>query len=1130
MAYLNECDIEEADIKFFIENLNYDKHINAWKDQLIGRDSLKEVVLKKELYNSIEKLNPDLPSSCYKDAVDELTKSRVSLGELEANEEVYKLIKDGVPATYTNDKGKEQSARVKVIGYNEDNKKHNSFLIVSQLSIEYLSSTGKRRPDLLLYLNGLPLVMIELKRPDIKVKTGYDKNLQDYRRDIPQLFYYNLFVAISNGHQTRLGSFIAPWEHFFTWAKLKDNVEDKHQDNLALIEKKSKEEENRLSLQILCKGLCNQNSMVDYLENFVLYHKKRVKVIAKNHQFLGVNKAIENFKKNDDGKLGVFWHTQGSGKSYSMIYFSQKIRRKIDGNWSFLVITDRNDLDDQIFKNFCDTGVIKLASNENSKKNEYRAKGQGSRKQLQEALTQNKSYYFSIIHNFGIEKGKTYTEKSDRDDWIVIVDEAHRSQYKSLGENMKIALPNAKFIAFTGTPILQNGLTKNWFGDYVSEYNFAQSIEDGATVPLYYRKSVPSVEQVNEELSDEAQEILDRYDLSEEQLQKLDREYTTLFEVVKRDDRLDEIAKHIVKHFPDRLDVRDDEGKRKPMKAMVISIDKFTAVRMYEKVQNALAQEKKELIKQRAKAKGEAKEAIQRKLDFIDETKMAVVISQEGTESQEEEKFAEQGLDIKPHRKLINKIDGDGRDIEDYFKDPNNPYRIVFVTAMWMTGFDAPSVSTLYLDKPMKNHTLMQTIARANRVYEAKKNGMIIDYFGVFRNLKKALSDYAEGSNSDGEEDNLPVKEFAELLALLNESVDKCKEYLNGLDIDVDKIHAIGEKGFKEIELFKEYADILLKSDDRRKEFNLFVNTISSLYDSAKPEVYDFPQLKKERDLLIYLKEIVNRKLDRDEEIAKARKEVDALLDASVQALGDLAKDTKVTITDYRQINLGQLDFAKLREEFPKKAYKNTEFTDLKEFMEIKLKQMMAKNKTRGKFLEDFQRVVDEYNNGSIDVEEAYETLMKKLEDLTEEEKRYIREGFESEEELEIFDLLKKEKLTKEEEKTVKKAAKDLLKIFSDRKRELFTYNWYKERQKLGKVEEVINEVLDQELLISYDTVIFRKKKSEVFDHIYHLAEVGDERFIVVNSDTMNNPNYGIGMNGTDNTLIAAQPKPEYGE
>jgi type I restriction enzyme R subunit len=372
---------------------------------------------------------------------------------------------------------------------------------------------------------------------------------------------------------------------------------------------------------------------------------------------------------------------------------------------------------------------------------------------------------------------------------------------------------------------------------------------------------------------------------------------------------------------------------------------------------------------------------------------------------------------------------------------------------------------------------------------------MIIDYFGVFRNLKQALSDYAEGSSGTSSPLDMPVKEFDELLKFLDEAIDKSKEFLKTLGVNINQIHDLGEKGFSEIVLFKEFANIILKSDDTRKEFNLYVNVISSLYDSAKPEVYAYPHFKKERDLLLYLKEIVNRKLDRDEEIGKARKEVDNLLDRSVLGNRDLDKDAKVTITDYRQINLGKLDFEKLREEFPKKPYKNSEFTDLKEFIELKLKQMMAKNKTRGKFLEDFQKIIDEYNNGSLEVEDAYESLMKNLEALSEEEERYIKEGFDNEEELEIFDLLKKEKLTKEEEKSVKKAAKSLLKTLCAKKRELFIYNWHKEKQKQEEVESTINNILHVELPASYELGVFQEKKKEIYDHIYHLAEIGSSLY-----------------------------------
>ena len=320
MAFLNESHIEEADIRFFVENLKY-QHINAWEKQHIGRDSLKEVVLKDRLKDALVNLNQHLPMDCIVYAINELTKNRSGLTPVMANKEVYQLIRNGVPVTYQNSEGFEQPDYVRVIDF-EENATKNDFLVVSQLSIEYLRTNGiTRRPDLILYVNGLPLVMIELKNATEKVKIGYDKNLKDYKQDIPQLFWYNLFVGISNGIQTRVGSFDSTWDHFFTWVKLKDTAVSNDQMDRLEIEKLSETTQKRLSLKLFGEGLCNKNNLLDYLENFVLYHKNKVKIIAKNHQYLGVNNAIESFKHREGkkGKLGVFWHTQGSGKSYSMI-------------------------------------------------------------------------------------------------------------------------------------------------------------------------------------------------------------------------------------------------------------------------------------------------------------------------------------------------------------------------------------------------------------------------------------------------------------------------------------------------------------------------------------------------------------------------------------------------------------------------------------------------------------------------------------------------------------------------------------------------------------------------------------------------------------------------------------------
>lgn len=1093
MAYLNESHIEVADINFFVEKLGY-IHIDAWEKQLLGRSSLKEVVLKGRLRDQLIKINKHLPESCIDFAIGEITKSRATLTPVLANKEVYEMIRDGVPVNYKNKVGREENDYVKIIDFSHENQ--NEFLVVSQLSIEYQQTDNiTRRPDLLLFVNGIPLVMIELKNAKEKVKIGFDKNLQEYRRDIPQLFWFNLFVCISNGIQTRVGSFNAPWGHFFNWLKLVDTSISHDQMTKEEIETISENSGEHLSLKIFGEGLCKKETLLDYFENFVLYHKNKVKIIAKNHQFLGVNNAILalQHKEENKGKLGVFWHTQGSGKSYSMIFFSKKIHRKVSGNWSFLIITDRRDLDSQIYRNFLETETI--VETKEHKENFFRPK---DRDRLQEYLQSNRNFVFTLIHKFGIESGKTYPLLTDRDDWIVIVDEAHRTQYKGFGENMRIALPKAQYIAFTGTPLLRSELTKDWFGPYVSEYNFAQSIEDGATVPLYYKKSVPRVEQINPDLIGEAAAILENENLTDEQKRKLDKEYSTLLNVVRRDDRLEEIAMHIVKHFPYRLNVVDDQKRRRPMKAMVISIDKFTAVRMFEKVQYHLKEEVKELRRKiKTETDPEIKNRHQKALEFILETKMAVVISQEGSDLEEYKAFEKEGLNIRPHRELMDNPDDDGRNIEDYFKDPDNVYRMVFVTAMWMTGFDAPSVSTLYLDKPLQNHTLMQTIARANRVIEGKKNGLIIDHFGVFRNLKIALAAYAEGTKGkrkiEDDEEEYPAKEFEELLQLLDEAISETKVYCKRLGADIDQILDVGDKGFKDVELFQVYANLLLAKDDYKKQLGLYVNTIVSLYDSATPEVYALPEIKRNRDVLQYLRDVVDRNVDKDEAIERAKKKIEELLDSSVVGKGDLEfqESERFIIDPSKQIDLSKINFELLRAQFPEKEHKNIQFADLRELLEIKLVQMMAQNKTRGSFLENFQKIIDDYNTGSISIEAAYEELLKQAEAMSDEQQRAAKNEM-TEEEQELFDLLKKEKLTKDEEKRVKLAAKALLEKLYDANNKILIQEWHKEKATQEKVKREIQVVLGEYLPVeSYDRMIFSQKVDVAFQHFYELAQVG---------------------------------------
>ena len=753
--------IEQTAIKALHERHNYTV-LNCMTEEPdtlpdgTGRKDKKQVVLPDVMLESLCRINPDIPEQTVRTVVDELCHTPVSGDLMLTNYQNYQKIRNGITVEYNKD-GKKTSNILRLLSYNDA--LSNTFMVASQMWIS--GETHWRRPDLIIFINGFPLVFIELKNSNIPVKNAYDINLKNYLKDIPYLFNYNQICVLSNGMETRLGSFAAGYEFFFEWLKVENEKENP--DRKAI-------RENCTSLEYFIAGLCEPKNLLDYIENFILYDRRRTKIIAKNHQFFGVNNAYNAFLRREElkGKLGVFWHTQGSGKSYSMVMLARKIKHKCTGNFTFLIVTDREDLDTQIYKNFLRTEFI-------TDKDKVQP---ANSKQLREELKTNKSILFTLIHKFRYDKGKKYPVLSERDDIIVIVDEAHRTQYKDLAENMRTGLPNAQFLAFTGTPLLgAKRLTNAWFGDYVSEYNFAESIKDNATVPLYYVKRVPEVELQNDFLDSDFAEILEEENLTDAEQRRLENHYAKELEVIKRDDRLDAIAQHIVYHFPRR-------GFRG--KGMVISVDKFTAVKMYDKVSYYWKEEIKKLNAQITKTKDAAEKLRLKDLvDYMRKVEMAVVISED---ADEEAKFAAEGLSIKPHRDRMNKVDENGFDIEDNFKDPNNLLQLVFVCAMWLTGFDAPSVSTLYLDKPMKGHTLMQTIARANRVYNGKECGLIIDYLDVFKYLKRALADYA---SDDG--GLMPVKDVDKLLGQLHEAIDLTKTFCMSHDVDLNKVVEDGD-------------------------------------------------------------------------------------------------------------------------------------------------------------------------------------------------------------------------------------------------------------------------------------------------------------------------------------------------
>ncbi|NOZ09516.1 MAG: type I restriction endonuclease subunit R [Gammaproteobacteria bacterium] len=1073
--FISEDDIEQAMVQRLQDDYDYDT-LNCYTTDPAdlndgsGRTDKRDVILHDRLKAAAIALNPEIPESAIDGALKQLCNKRQVMSLIAANREVDGLIRDGARVQFKDAQGRTRKERIRLIDFSDPTSPHNQFLAVTQLWIQSTGAAAKagyRRPDILLYINGLPLVFIELKNSTIKLRTAYDDNLTNYKADIPQLFLANALCVFSNGIETRVGSLTAEWEYFFHWLRPDDEKEKIRREQIR---------ENGTSAERFLAGLCPHDKLLDYVENFVIYHNETQKIIAQNHQFIGVNKGFDKFLRREKfgGKLGVFWHTQGSGKSFSMIFYARKIFRKCKGNYSFVVITDRDDLDGQIYRNFLNTGTVKKADTAQPKNSE----------QMRTFLGQNKRLVFTLIQKFRWPKGKAYPLLSDRDDIIVIVDEAHRTQYKSLAENMRAGLPNAQYLAFTGTPLLgRDRKTNEWFGDYVSEYNFSQSMDDGATVPLFYKKRVPKVLNQNEDLSEEFCEILEDENLDDAQQEKLERKFASELEVIKRDDRLETIAEDIVYHFPRRGYLG---------KGMMITVDKFTAVKMYDKVQRLWKEEIKSLRGELKNSKDEIHKArLKRMIDYMRKADMAVVVS---AENGEEAKFDEQNLDIRPHRKCMVQVDGHGHDIEYNFKDPEHPLQLVFVCAMWLTGFDAPTVSTLYLDKPQKDHTLMQTIARANRVSSyringvEKKNGEIVDYYGVIGRLKKAIKDYGQGDEGT---DDPPVKDKDELFSLLDEAIEQGRAFCVERDIDIDEALTSGDV-FTKVGLFQTWADTLLARDEWRKSFKVYENTITALYEANKPEILGQPVVRKVA-VFQYLRGVVDS-IIQQQDIDSAVKKINELLDESVivdDANFNAVKEEKGgwKIKQKGQTwDLSKIDFDKLKEDFKQTTYKNIEIADLRAFLEKKLNDMLNQNRTRRDFAERLQEIIDNYNAGSTSADADYAELVKFAQDMKDEDERHVREGL-TEDELEIYDLLCKDKMTKPEEKKVRLAAKALLKRLTEETPRVLVQDWYKDSQTRLTVRDEVGAVLDKHLPEeSYDKDLFTEKRDRIFELTLDLA------------------------------------------
>jgi type I restriction enzyme, R subunit len=1044
--------------------------VHAWNhesfgpDGTLGRLSERDVVLVRDLRAALGRLNPELPAAALDEAVEKLCHHDYSRSLLQHNQAFYQLIRDGVPVSYRDAQGALRHAQARVIDFR--NVGNNRFLAVRELKITGLRTPNyNRRADLVCYVNGLPLVFIELKAVYKNIRAGFDGNLRDYLDEnvIAHAFHHNAFLIVSNGHNARYGSITSAWEHFGEW---------KRQDE---------RDKGSVAAEVLLNGMLAKERLLDIVENFILFDASKAgavrKVVARNHQLLGVNQAVaavlrqEALKREfppgerlkyrvielpvprverpakaptaaypraaeplapaylagieartlqiverahpDLGRLGVVWHTQGSGKSYSMAFFAEKVRRTVPGNFTFVLMTDRDDLDSQIYKTFVGCGVA-----------DDQTPRAGSGRELEQLLKQNHRYVFSLIHKFNqdVPLDEPY---SARDDIIVISDEAHRTQSGKLARNMRLALPNAAFIGFTGTPLFKHDeLTKRIFGDYVSRYDFKRSEEDGATVKLVYENRGEKLGLAKLDLNEKIARAVDAADLDPDQTALLEKLLGKDYEVITADARLEKIASDFVEHCTTRWEAG---------KAMLVCIDKITCGRMLQLVEPKW-QAKAAAVRVAAEAKlaeialapdeqlrqtlHAQRDRLLAKAAWLDQTIIEIIISEAQNEVAD---FKKWGVDIIAHRARMKQgfetPDGKRLDVESAFKNPQHPFRVAIVCAMWLTGFDVECLATLYIDKPMRAHTLMQAIARANRRYPGKDFGLIVDYNGMLKSLREALAQYALGEDGGAEEIVAPL---AERVTALMDAVEVTEAHLRGLGFDPAGL--LGAKGFARIQGLADAVDAVYASDEAKRRFEILARVVFMRFKALLVEPSALAYAERHDNL-----EAIYKKLNERRDTA----DVSALLKV-LQRIVNQAIATQAPGEDQAKgltVDLSRINLEKLRDEFARKVKrKATVIADIRQIVEEKLAQMLANNPLRMNYEKKYQEVIAAYNadKDRATVEDTFARLLDLANNLDVEQRRAVELGL-TEAQLALFDLLGMASLSTKEREQIKQESCDLL-------------------------------------------------------------------------------------------------------
>lgn len=1002
------------------------------EDGTFGRKSYKEILLTRYFREALLRLNPWITPAQIDEAQRKLEHRLSTASLLQINEEKYFLIRDGIPVTVKKPGGKTEEKRAAVIDFqNPDN---NQFLAIKELKIH--GDLYRKRTDIVGFVNGIPLLFIELKKNTVDVQDAYTNNYTDYQDTIPHLFYYNAFLILSNGVEAKVGTLGSKYEFFHEWKRLAES------------------DPGSVALETMLRGICRKENFLDLLENFILYDHsggRTAKILARNHQYLGVNEAVKAYagRKLNDGKLGVFWHTQGSGKSYSMVFLAQKIRRKFAGSPTFVILTDRDELNKQISDTFENCGLLGK-----TKAAQFIA---ASGDDLVQKLKGNPSFIFTLIQKFNKpDAAPIYPDH----DIIIMSDEAHRSQYGIFADNMMKLLPTAARIGFTGTPLLSSdNITARTFGGYVSVYDFKRAVEDGATVPLYYENRGEKILDLhNPEITNRILDAIENADLDVDQQDKLESEFAKEIHLLTAEPRLRSIAKDFAGHYSDLW----TSGK-----AMFVCLNKVTCVRMYNFVQEYWQAEIQNLKAKIKSATQQEAQELERKLRWMQETEMAVVISQEQNEIQT---FRKWGLDIKTHREKM-----ENRELDKEFKDSGNPLRVVFVCAMWLTGFDVKCLSCLYLDKPLKAHTLMQTIARANRVAEGKSNGLIIDYIGIVKALRKALADYTANAGGLGGTD--PTVDKEKLIARISDTVAKTETFLSERKIDLDLL--IAAEGFAKLSYLQDAANAVCGSMEDKKSFSTYASELKRLMKyTDRDDVTGHMRRQCEAIAAIYG---MLQKKRKHTDTTDLMVEINAIINDYVE----IEPQQPNAITAPPRFDISAIDFDLLRREFAKTRRKNLLMRDLDEAIRRQLDKMVFANPKRIDYYERYREIIQSYN-GEQDratIEKTFLDLMDLADRMSREEQRYAREGFASDEELSLYDMLFRDDLSKNDIKKLKTAASDLLRKIKTKISELD--HWTDKQETRAVVDTLIRDVLWETLPECYNNDDITEYREKVYEYVF---------------------------------------------